>query len=1080
MNDSQHPANHISGDSKPDNDSSAHWAARLMRDRRMLVLIVGLVVVAGLSSVVILPRMEDPVLIQRVAIVNTPLPGADASRVEALVTEKLEDELREVDTIKELRSQSRSGLSSITIELLDTVMESDLVWSEIRSRLEDAIPKLPEQAGRPEFENIEVRAYTRIVSVVWDRDEAVDYSVLRRTAKDLQDRLQAIAGTEKVDRLGDPGEEVLVQVDAARAASMGLSTADIADQLRLHDAKDAAGQIRGRKQDLAVELENQFHDLGDVENAQIQSSQGSFVSLGSLATVTTATPQPMARLALHGEKTAITLGALVRPEFRIDLWSQQATACIDDFAAELPHGLRLVEIMDQNTYVAARLSSLLWNLILGGVAVVAVVCLMMGWRSSLVVASALPLTMLTVLFAMRVLGIPIHQMSITGLIIALGLLIDNAIVVADEIRSEMVHGATPTEAMVMTIKKLTIPLLGSSLTTVFAFAPIALMPGPAGEFVGSIAYSVMLAIMASLVFSLTVVASIAAICLKVQKPGAQHAARWSESVTQTWRNGFRSERLQDAYRKSMNRVFSHPKKSLVIVMLVPILGFVGATQLPEQFFPPADRDQFRVDVELATGASLADTQRVAKRVQQLLDEQPEVRQVDWFLGESAPTFYYNSIANRSGQPNFAQAIVQVDQLDQVFDLISKLQAEMDHTIPEARTLVRQLEQGPPFDAPVELRLYGPDMVVLTEIGEQLRSVIAELADVTHTRSLLGESSTKVAIDVDAASASLAGLTPQMVQSQVQASLDGMIAGSVIQDTEQMPVRVRTRDEQRREWSSIEELDLVTATADGTNIVPLRSVAAMRLEPETGVIVHFNRRRMNEVSAFLNVGVLPATVLAALEKRLAAQEFRLPDGYTKEYGGEASKRNDAVGNLSANVGVLAALMVATLVLSFSSFRLAGIIGLVGFLSVGLGMGALYLGGYPFGFMAIIGTMGLVGVAINDSIVVLATLQETYGRRSVTSAELTETVMRCTRHVLATTFTTVAGFLPLIWSGGQFWPPLAVAISGGVLGATLLALVFVPIAYRWAYCSAGVTDHSTQVARDVGTGRVRQLVNVHAQA
>lgn len=1052
--------------------SEREWFNHLVHDKRMLTLIVGLVVVAGLTSVMILPRMEDPVLVKRVALVVTRLPGADASRVESLVTEKLEEELREVDEIKEMRSQSRPGVSSITVELLDQVLESDTVWSKVRSRLEDAIPNLPPQATRPEFEDLEVRAYARILSVVWNLDSEVDYAVLRRTAKRLQDAIQVMPGTESVDRFGDPGEEILVEVDPQKAAALSLSAADIAAQLRSFDAKDAAGQIRGENLDLSLEVGNQFFDVGEVLRADVRAADGRFVRLEDIAEVSTTTPQPLPRLARHGTKPAITLGVLIRPETRIDLWSAQADEALNEFRKELPAGISIERVMDQSGYVSARLSSLLSNLAMGGVAVCCVIFLLMGWRSAIVVASALPLTMLTVLFGMRVLGIPVHQMSITGLIIALGLLIDNAIVVADEIQVEIGHGFSPSAAVSKTVRKLAIPLLGSTLTTAFAFAPIMLMPGPAGEFVGSIAVSVIMAIFASLIYSLTVISSFAAIFLRVSRRDQAVGG-----VRKMLQSGLAPKWLTKSFRHALTNLLHYPKLALTGSIVLPVIGFGLAPTLAEQFFPPSDRDQFHVEIELSTGASINDTRRIAARIDRILENEP-IEQVDWYFGESAPTFYYNVVANRKGTPNFGQAIVRTSDSEAVGDIIRRLQIAADAAVPDARVLVRQLEQGPPFNAPIEVRLFGPDLMKLRELGEDVRQILAGVPEVTHTGSLLSETLPKVSLQVDSQAASLAGLSPGQIAAQVQANFDGQFAGSVIQETEELPVHVRVEDASRNSMSGVRSMELVSGTGQTSNVLPLKSVAVLDLSPETGVIVRLNRRRMNEISAFLTAGTLPAVALAEFKDRLEASGFEPPTGYEIEYGGEASKRNDAVGNLMASVGILMAMMVATLVLSFGSFRLAAVIGCVGFLSIGLGLGSLWMFGYPFGFMAIIGTMGLIGIAINDSIVVLATLQEEHGRQPGGTEQIVDTVMGCSRHVVATTLTTVAGFLPLIFGGGQFWPPLAVAIAGGVVGATLLALVFVPAAYRLVYCLPAKLEQAIPVVTAAKTKlRTRQPVTAH---
>lgn len=306
--------------------------------------------------------------------------------------------------------------------------------------------------------------------------------------------------------------------------------------------------------------------------------------------------------------------------------------------------------------------------------------------------------------------------------------------------------------------------------------------------------------------------------------------------------------------------------------------------------------------------------------------------------------------------------------------------------------------------------------------------------------------------MDEDQARLAGLSNAAIARQLNASLEGATGGAVLEGTEELPVQVRVSNEVRSRMDAVVSLDLSPDSqgATSTKTVPLTALSDLELLPEIATILHYDGRRMNEVQAYVTAGTLPADVLADFQQRLADADFTLPPGYSMELGGEAAERNNAVGNLMANVGVLGVLIVATLVLSFNSFRMASIVGVVAFLSVGPGIGALSLSGYPFGFMAIVGSMGLIGVAINDAIVVLAAIREDTEARTGSPTAIREVVVRSTRHVLATSLTTIAGFAPLILGGGGFWPPLAMCIAGGVGAATILALTLTPAMYVMLMC------------------------------
>ena len=1029
---------------------------------RLLYLTISLIVVSGLSAFFVLPRMEDPQLVERGAFVHTVFPGADPTLVESQVSEVLEAELADISEIKELRSLSRESISTLSIELRDEVLNGDQVWSKVRDRLNDAEGKLPAGAIKPRFERIEFKAFAALSALRWEsKEDEVNYAVLNRWSEVLEDRIKSIPGTEKIEFFGQPDEEILVAIDSEQLAALGLSVSEVSRQIDAADPKVSAGLIRGAREDFLIEVAGEFSSIKQIEQIPIRyQDDGGFVRLSDLASVKRTVASPPSRVSIVDGKHAIVLGTFIRNSLRIDHWDADFQSALDSFEDELPAGIGLDRLFTQNEYVASRMTTLLTNLLLGAAAVFLVILVLMGWRSAVVVSMALPLAALMVLFGMRVMSIPIHQMSITGLIIALGLLIDNAIVVVEEMTIRVRGGKSTAEAVSASVKHLALPLFGSTVTTAFAFAPIALMPGPAGEFVGSIAVSVIIAIFSSLFLAMTVIPAISA---RLISPGSEGERR------SAWNDGFYSQRLASWYRSSLTLAFRWPIIGLVLGTILPVLGFVSATQLNEQFFPPADRDQLHIEVELGPSSSIASTLETTQQIRDLLLQDSDILRVDWFVGESAPTFYYNLIARRSNASRYAQAMVQLNSFENQKQKIHQLQRLLDAKFAHARVIVRQLEQGPPFDAPVEVRLLGPDLDRLQTLGAQMREILIDTPGVTHTRSELDDTLMKVSLDVDPEVARAAGLSLTEIARQFNAATEGEVGGSIIEATEELPVRVRLDDRRRTKLANFTSLDIVNSNANRSagmyRGVPVTALGSFKLRSDFSAIQHFDGVRINEIQAFTPAGVLPSKVLSAFQARLANSDFVLPAGYSLKLGGESAKRNEAVSNLMANVWILVALIVATLVLSFGSFRIAGIVASVGLLSIGLGLGALWLFGFPFGFTAIVGAMGLMGVAINDSIVVLAALQSNPEARSGNREAAVETVSVATRHIVSTSLTTMAGFTPLIIAGGGFWPPLAVAIAGGVSGATILALYFAPSAYLLLECDGGhVSDSESPVLRN----------------
>jgi multidrug efflux pump subunit AcrB len=1009
------------------------------QNRRLLLLATALIVVSGLSSIVVLPRLEDPVLKQRAALIHTRFPGATAVRVESLVTEVLEEALKEIEELRIIRSASRNGLSTITMELEDHVQDVSTVWSRVRDKLNDVTPEV-EAAGAlaPQFVDLKFSAYAMLIAITWDESSPEEnHAILQRYAERLEQKLRTVAGTDDVDIFGMSGEEIAVAVDQQQIAARGMTLEQVATALRASDAKVSAGGLRNETSDLLVEVNSEFDSLARIAATPIQvSGERSVVTLSDVATLHKSVTDPPTTQTLVDGRPGIVIGCFIQPATRIDHWTDDVTGLLAEFRRDLPEGITIEPLFVQERYVSERLNNLVFNLSIGGVAIMLVVLFMMGWRSAIIVGTALPLTAMLVLGGLRLLNIPLHQMSITGLIIALGLLIDNAIVAVDEMRRHLRAGLTPAESIRSTVRHLAVPLFGSTFTTCLAFAPLALMPGPAGEFVGSIGISVIMAIAGSLFISLTIIPALVGI-FRGKITAATPEGLFQFGIGNRW--------LYAAYSRLQELMFRRPWLGIAGGFAVASFGFLLLPQLPEQFFPPSDRNQFQVSVQLPPQSSIHETVELVRQARTLMLEEPGIDRVHWFVGESAPAFYYNMLPVRSTLPNYAQAMVEMQPGTDITALVRRVQGRLESTFPSAQIMARQLEQGPPVEAPIMIRVFGPDLETLVQLGDEIRLLVSQIPDVVSSVSELGSSTSRVRLSIDENQARLAGLSPIEIAGQLRSALDGEASGSLLEGTEVLPLRIRLNEGQRGDRRSLASFDLVSRDKDGNPLrVPVEAVADWDLAPGDATIERINGFRMNEIQVHVRAGVLASNVLNEFRSLLDKSGLQVPAGYSIDFAGESAERNRAVGNLLASAGVLGVMMVAGLVLSFQSFRLAALIGVVGLLSIGLGLQALWWFGYPFGFMAIVGLMGLVGVAINDSIVVLAALHAD-PRASRGDVAVTKSItFRATRHVLSTTLTTVAGFIPLIAGGGGFWPPLAVAIAGGVIGATGLALFFVPSA------------------------------------
>ncbi len=1014
------------------------------RESRLTVLAVLFIAVAGLAGLQALERQEDPALSRRFAEIEVRFPGATAERVEALVTEPIENELQGLHEIKTIESISRTGLSYTRVELEDQYNEPlvDEVWSRVRDRLADVAATLPAGASPPEFEDQTSTAVTIVVGFAWDGEGEPQLAVMTRLAEELATRLRVLSGTKETELYGEAQEELRVTVDPLRLAEIGLDAGAVARAIERADTKRPAGQLTQTGVQMPLEVAGELSSVDRVRRVPLRGDdRAQLLRVGDVARVEKTRVDPPRTAAMLGGKPGVAVSATMLPgSGRVDLWAERARAVVDEFAAEVPEDIEYRVLFDQSEFTVARLGTLVRNLVLGALIVVGVLLAMMGLRSALIVASILPLTFGMVLAELNAFGVPLHQISVSGLIIALGMLIDNAIVVVDEYELRRGRGLDVAASVRAVVSDLFVPLGASTLTTVLAFLPIVLAPGPAGEFVGTISVSVGLAVVSSFLLSMTLILAFAG------RFDAHHRAQRSGWLHE----GFSSPRLHAWFRRGIVRILERPALGIAVSLVLPILGFVGGSTLPQQFFPANDRNQFQLQIVLPVHAPIAETRASIDRARELVEAHDEVIESHWFAGEMAPRVYYNMLGSQN-RPNFASAFVITDSPEATEALLPGLQRELMAAFPQAIVVALPFEQGPPFEAPIEVRVVGPDLERLRAIGDQVRGVLASTEGVTYTQAKLTGGRPKLLLHTDEDATQLVGLRLADVAEQLNAALDGAAGGQVLESTEELPIRVRVGDDARGSFARIAATRLLPASAreaqarDALAGVPLGAVGRLSLQPELAGISRRNGERDNTLQAFLVPYTLISESLSDFRRRFDEAAIALPEGYRIELGGEEEQRSEALGNLAAFALPLFVVMAGAIILTFNSFRMAGIIFAVAFSSVGLALGGVFLFGHPMGFMAIVGTMGLVGLAINDAIVVLNALRLDPRSVDAEPEPTADVVVDATRHVLATTLTTVGGFLPLIVFGGRFWPPMATAIAGGVIGASILALYMVPSLY-----------------------------------
>lgn len=1042
----------------------------LFRQPRVLLLTVVVIVAAGAAASVTLPRLEDPKTSTRMAFVIVRYPGADARIVESQVTEKVESRIREMPFVSAVDTWSMVGVSVALVRLADHARDVENAWSQLRDKLSDVAGELPSGAHPPEFDDSAWGAESLVLGLYWQHESPVDSAILLRLADELASRLRYTSGTKRIQMFGAGEEQILVEADPRQIAALHLTTSDIAHYVANSDPKVPAAPLQSHASELLVDITGEIDSLERVRQIPLtQEHSGGVVRLGDVANVSRSIKDPPSTMALIAGRPGIALGLRLTSDVRVDKWRAVVQREVDMFQSQLPASVGMHVLYDEAQHTNQRLGQLYWNFFASLILVAVVVVFMLGWKAVFPVCAGMPLTTMIVLAGMSWWGVSIDQMSVAGLILSMGLLIDNPLIIVDSVTEKLRAGHTPAVAVSQTVRSLWVPLLCSTLTTMLAFWPLLLMPGGVGEFLSNLGITVQLALTGSLLLSLTVVPTLAAFAhIWLSRLGGPKSGF-----------GFTSRRLSAVYCETVRSSLGSPWRAILAATAFCCAGFLGGLFLEEQFFPPADRNEIPLTLRMPAQSSIARTAERAREARNRMLEHPQVADVHWFIGASAPKTHYSVIGTERAAPNYAQALVVLKDGRHSTRVVSEIQRLLDDSFPDVQAIASQIEQGPPPIAPIELRIYGPELSELQRLGDHARSVLAATPGVTHARQTLTADVPTLRLVVREDEVRLAGLTNESLVGQLAGNLRGIHGGSLLEANRELPVRVRLKGADQNGVSQLMSLQVLPDRADRSTAspLPISALADLRAEPEITSITRRNALRTNTVQGYIAAGISPIQVETAFRRSLEQQNFTLPAGYWTELGGVSAERKVAEGNLVAHFAVLAALMAASVVLAFNSFRMASLIVGVAVLSLGYGLGTLWLLDFPLGMTAIVGTMGMIGVAVNDSIVVLAAIRENDVARNGDRDAITHIVVSQTRHVWATTFTTVAGAVPLLWSGGQMWPPLAAVMIGGVTGATFVALHVIPSAYLLLLRVAARHEH-TSIAAEFEPVQLANELNSHA--
>ena len=1002
----------------------------LYLDRPRIFLLAMLFIIAGgLLSYDSLPRQENPQLAERWGDITAVLPGATPQRIETQIADVLETQLREVDEIKIIDSNSVSGLVRVGLELKEIVGkgETDEVWAKVQDKLSESVALVPpgtdmrlSHSGPPT---------TVLFALQWRGGGDPQMVILSRLANQLKRKLANIVNSEKALVYGDTKEEIFIGADLDLLTDAGMNIQSIATTIDRYDSKRAIGNIVGQDSEFRIKAQDNISLINDLKKLPLQISDDyQAIRLEDVATVEKLPVDPPIEIVSYNGIPSVFVEVRGKFAQRTDLYSKAVLRVADAFEASLPDEIELEVIFNESDFVEEKFSFLMQSILLATFIVLFLSYLLLGPRSAVIVSAVVPLTILLVLIGCTVLQVPLHQTSVTGIILSLGLLIDNSIIVVEDYRYRKSLNLVNREAIYASIKHLALPLLAATVTTGLAFMPMAAGKGASPEFVGDMAITIILAVSSSLFLALTVVP----VLLKTMEDSNFLNLNKSENI------GFSHQGLRTHYRDFLAWAFFKPSRALILSLILPILGFVSFGFLDTDFFPNQGKTMFKVEVELDANASInATNQRVSSIRDQVLLEDYVERDM-WWIGRRLPRLLYNVIGGSSGEgsDNLATGVFFTSSYSDMDSSLANLAKRLEKDHADVRVRVSKFTNGPPVEFPVTIAIFGDDNQILKSLGEELKSILAKSPQVSDVLADQSASITGLQINFDEVNLAFSSASSKEIIDEISSSTRGLYVGSMLDGNKEIPIRVKNK---KREASEINQAAfLAINSAEGFNYV--ESFSDISYISDINQINRYQGSRNNAVKAAVYPGKLASTVLNDVADELKAFEDTLPTGYSIRQFGDAEERAESFGQLFSTFFLFLGLIVATLVMILNSFRQASIILLVGTLCIGLGFLGMFVGFQNFGFIGLVGIVGLAGLAINDSIVVLSHLNEDAGVGQVSKDTLIETTVRSTRHILTTSLTTMGGLLPLLFD--KFFETLAWAMCFGVMGSALLALLLIP--------------------------------------
>ncbi|WJV68271.1 efflux RND transporter permease subunit [Pectobacteriaceae bacterium CE70] len=993
------------------------WA---LAHQQLVAFLMLVVMVAGVMSYERLPRNEDPAFTIKTAVVSANWPGATVKDTLNFVTDTLEKKLQETPYLDYLESYTRAGETVVFVNLRDDVPPASVpdIWYTIRKKMTDVAASLPEGVSTPAVNDEFGDTFGTIYGFTADGYSSRE---LRDKVDDIRTELLTLPDIGKIEMLGVEEEHIVIAFSPRQLAGLGLSLQQVIDTLKAQNAVTPAGVIRTGSDKVALHVSGAFVSEQSLRQVTLHVG-GRFIPLTDIATITREPAEPpVPTFRVNGEK-AIGLTISMAPTGNMLNFGQAIRDRMKTIVARLPHGIEAVKVADQSAVVKNAVNGFIRVLMEAIGIVLAVSFVSLGSRAGLVVAASIPVVLAMTFTGMEIAGIGLQRISLGALIIALGLLVDDAMITVEAMVSRLEEGWSLQRAAASAYESTAFPMLTGTLVMIAGFIPVGFAASSAGEYCFSLFVVVLLALLSSWIVAI-LFSPLLGVWLLPAKSVTHQAGRG---------------RLTNGYESLLRYVLNHRAQTILIAMVMLLIAVFGATQLEGEFFPASDRPELLVSLTLPTNASQSATARQALRLEKILSNDPDVDHFSTYIGSGAVRFYLPMDVSQSRE-NIAQLVVVAKSLKARDVLQARLDRVMESDFGNLVTRVSPLELGPPVGWPLKYRVSGPDVERVRDIALKLASLIGKHPGTRDINLTAGEPERTVNVSLNQTEARAAGLSSQEVASELAAIFSGTTLTTVRDGNRLVDVVIRGRQDERQDVATVANLQI--PTADG-HVVPLRQIASVTYGVDDPII--WRRQREPFISVQLDVapGLRAQTVSAGLAAAIEHYRATLPTGYRIEEGGVVIESDKGNGSVYAVLPVTVLVMLILLMIQlqrFSRMILAFLTAPFGLIGV---VAAMFPTGTPMGFVALLGVIALAGMIIRNAVILISEVDRNICRGAAAQTAIIEAARHRSRPILLTACAAILGMIPIAHQ--VFWGPMAYAIIGGLLVATIFTLTVLPAA------------------------------------